>query len=141
MGGIRFPGMAVMRMALFMVIMPAMSAGSLAQTTAPASDIQLVERGREVAATQCSRCHVIDNENRMGGISSTASFPMMVNFLADWEERFASFATRNPHPAIVSLDGAPPASPSPTGNAPVSVRSADIAAIVEYARSLLEEGN
>lgn len=96
----------------------------------------MVEKGRAVAETHCSRCHVVSDGNRMSGISSTASFPMMVNYLADWEERFATFFARIPHPAHVRVDGSPPPSASPTGTVPVEINQNEVLALVEYARSL-----
>ncbi len=49
-----------------------------------------VERGREVAATHCTRCHVVGDINPYGGIESTPSFIGMKR-LADWERRYAEF--------------------------------------------------
>ena len=100
------------------------------------SDKALVERGYEIAREHCARCHVISDDNRMSGISSTASFPMMVNYLDDWELRFETFFARNPHPAHVRVDGSDPPSEWPTGTVPVEITADDIEALVAYARSL-----
>ncbi len=100
------------------------------------SDKALVERGYEIAREHCARCHVISDDNRMSGISSTASFPMMVNYLDDWELRFETFFARNPHPAHVRVDGSDPPSEWPTGTVPVEITADDVEALLAYARSL-----
>ncbi len=100
------------------------------------SDKALVERGYEIAREHCARCHVISDDNRMSGISSTASFPMMVNYLDDWELRFETFFARNPHPAHVRVDGSDPPSDWPTGTVPVEITADDVEALLAYARSL-----
>ncbi len=100
------------------------------------SDKALVERGYEIAREHCARCHVISDDNRMSGISSTASFPMMVNYLDDWELRFETFFARNPHPAHVRVDGSDPPSDWPTGTVPVEITADDVEALLAYAHSL-----
>ena len=60
------------------------------------------ERGREVAATHCTRCHVVGDINPYGGIESTPSFIGMKR-LADWERRYAEFYILPPHPALVRI--------------------------------------
>ena len=62
-----------------------------------------VDRGREVAATHCTRCHVVGDINPYGGIESTPSFIGM-KYLADWERRFEEFYILPPHPALVRID-------------------------------------
>ena len=62
-----------------------------------------VERGREVAATHCTRCHVVGDINPSGGIESTPSFIGMKR-LADWERRYAEFYILPPHPALVRIE-------------------------------------
>ena len=61
------------------------------------------ERGREVAATHCTRCHVVGDINPYGGIESTPSFIGMKR-LADWERRYAEFYILPPHPALVRIE-------------------------------------
>ena len=61
-------------------------------------------RGEAFAFANCGRCHVIGDRNRMKGIGSTPSFPVLRS-LADWEERFSTFYTRIPHPALTQLEG------------------------------------
>jgi len=47
---------------------------------------------------------VIGDRNRMKGIGSTPSFPVLRS-LPDWEARFSTFYARIPHPSIVQLEG------------------------------------
>ena len=61
-----------------------------------------VDRGREVAAAHCTRCHVVGDINPYGGIESTPSFIGM-KYLADWERRFEEFYILPPHPALVRI--------------------------------------
>jgi mono/diheme cytochrome c family protein len=97
---------------------------------------ELVEKGYQIAREHCARCHVISDDKRMSGISSTASFPMMVNYLDDWELRFETFFARNPHPAHVRVDGSDPPSDWPTGTVPVEITADEVEAVLAYARSL-----
>ena len=99
---------------------------------------QLIATGDEIARTHCSRCHVIDGKNLFGGISSTPSFPLMVNELKDWEERFSSFHTRLPHPSIVRFKGEPVDPDKPVLTVPVELEYTDIEALVAFARTLIK---
>ena len=69
---------------------------------APTAGADDVERGRELAATHCTRCHVVGDINPYGGIESTPSFIGM-KYLADWERRFEEFYVLPPHPALVRI--------------------------------------
>jgi Cytochrome c len=116
----------------------------IAAGTIPAlagDDPALVDRGREVSVQHCSRCHVIDEENRFKGISSTPSFPLLVNALADWEERFESFQTRLPHPSVIRFKGDPVDESQGVRMVPVEMEYADIKPLVAYARSLKRPEN
>ena len=75
----------------------------MAALSAPGMAIADVERGREVAATHCTRCHVVGDINPYGGIESTPSFIGMKR-LADWERRYAEFYILPPHPALVRIE-------------------------------------
>ena len=117
---------------------------SLAVAAAPsfAEEVpELVRHGRAVAERHCVRCHVIDDENRFSGISSTPSFPLLVNALDDWEERFSSFHTRLPHPSIVRFEGEPVDETRGQPTVPVEIVYDDIAAIVAYVRTLAKGGD
>lgn len=60
--------------------------------------------GEHFSFAKCGRCHVVGDRNRMKGIGSTPSFPVLRS-LPDWEERFSTFYARIPHPALVQLEG------------------------------------
>lgn len=60
------------------------------------------ERGRELSIKYCSRCHVIGDYNRTGGIDSTPSFQWM-KMLPDYVERLRTFFTLRPHPVFVRV--------------------------------------
>lgn len=62
------------------------------------------EKGREIARQHCARCHVIGDHDRMGGIGSTPSFPLLRR-MDDWRERFGTFYNRRPHPVHVRVEG------------------------------------
>lgn len=64
-----------------------------------------VERGRLISQKHCSRCHVIGDFNKYGGIGSTPSFQMLVNFMDDYKVRFETFYARNPHPSLITIEG------------------------------------
>ena len=60
--------------------------------------------GEALSFTNCGRCHVIGPRNRTQGIGSTPSFGVLRS-LPDWQERFATFYARRPHPAISQIEG------------------------------------
>ena len=128
---------AFKHLAAGLVLVPAVWAG--AGATANAEDLaagSLAARGREIAQAHCSRCHVIGDFNTMGGISSTPSFPLLVNAIPGWEERFSTFYTRRPHPAVVRMEGIAPPLEQPYVAAPVDLKLSDVDAIVSFARTL-----
>ncbi len=73
-----------------------------AQQDAPDFDGDIV-MGEALSFTNCGRCHVIGKRNRMQGIGSTPSFGVLRS-LANWQERFATFYQRRPHPAITQIE-------------------------------------
>lgn len=82
------------------VLLPAALTAAL---SVPGIAMADVERGRELAATHCTRCHVVGDINPYGGIESTPSFIGMKR-LADWERRYAEFYILPPHPALVRIE-------------------------------------
>ncbi len=80
------------------------------------------QRGAAFSFTNCGRCHVVGDRNRMKGIGSTPSFPVLRS-LPDWEARFSTFYARIPHPAFVQLEGvSPPFNPAfPPANVPLTL--------------------
>ncbi|MCB1477941.1 MAG: hypothetical protein R3D43_08755 [Tepidamorphaceae bacterium] len=99
---------------------------------------ELADKGREISQTHCSRCHVIGDYNPFGGVSSTPSFQLVVNKLADWEERFSTFYTRRPHPAIIRIEGTPAPVDEPMV-VPIEFKLEDVDAIVAFARTLKKQ--
>ncbi|MEK9942324.1 MAG: hypothetical protein VW771_07600, partial [Gammaproteobacteria bacterium] len=71
--------------------------GCTISTTPPWADP--VQEGLDLSIQYCSRCHVIGEYNRLGGIGNTPSFNWMVKS-DDWRERFTTFYTRRPHPVF-----------------------------------------
>lgn len=104
----------------------------------PAAAQSLVEQGKQIAETHCSRCHVVDPSRPFSGISSTPSFQLLVTAFPDWKERFETFYARRPHPAVMRLEGVDPLSQEPPTAQPVYLKLADIDAIVAFATSLNE---
>ena len=96
----------------------------------------LAERGRQIALQHCVRCHVVDPARPFTGISSTPSFQLLVTAFDDWRERFETFHTRRPHPAVVRFAGVAPLSEGPPIVQTVDLQLADIEAIVAFAESL-----
>ena len=94
-----------------------------------------IERGFELARQYCSRCHVIGDYNRMGGIGNSPSFSWMVKSV-DWRERFQTFYTRRPHPVFVRVPGYARWSNVESYYPPFKILLSEIDLITEYAGSL-----
>ena len=77
---------------------------------AQASDKLLLEKGEKLVRQHCTRCHVVGNLNKYGGIGSTPSFGAMKS-LPDWQDRFATFWSLLPHPSVVQVEGLSPERP------------------------------
>jgi mono/diheme cytochrome c family protein len=96
-----------------------------------------VEHGREVAATHCTRCHVVGDINPYGGIESTPSFIGM-KYLADWERRFEEFYVLPPHPALVRISevSADRSEERPAFVHEIVLTLEDVDAILDFVRTL-----
>ena len=96
-----------------------------------------VDRGREVAATHCTRCHVVGDINPYGGIESTPSFIGM-KYLADWERRFEEFYVLPPHPALVRISevSADRSEERPAFVHEIVLTLEDVDAILDFVRTL-----
>lgn len=94
-------------------------------------------RGARLALRNCGRCHVIGPQNPMAGISSTPSFPAL-KALSDWAERFQTFYLRNPHPAIIQIEGiTTPFGPErPPPIVPLEITPADLEALLAFVDSV-----
>jgi len=95
-----------------------------------------VKKGRETSHQHCSRCHVVGDFNRNGGISSTPSFQLLVNALDDYEERFDTFYARPPHPAVIIIEGIKKRDELPHNAAPVKLTLKDVENIAAFAKTL-----
>ena len=92
-----------------------------------------LELGKRVAREHCSRCHVVDASNRMGGIGSTPSFKLLCS-LPDWEDRFTTFFARQPHPAIITVEGISEDRKLPPNAAPILLTQDQVEALMAYVR-------
>lgn len=109
----------------------------LSSTTGSAED--LLEKGRRLSETYCSRCHVVGDANKFGGISSTPSFKILVRALEDWRDRFETFHARLPHPSVIRIEGSKPPSADPPTTHQVYLKIEDIEAFVAYAETFVED--
>ena len=93
------------------------------------------EKGQKIAIEHCSRCHVIGDYNRFGGIGSTPSFQFLAR-MPDYLERFQTFYARRPHPVIVTVPGVEAWTKLPAFVAKFAVTPEDIDALVAFIESL-----
>jgi len=93
--------------------------------------------GETLSLSQCGRCHVVNESNRMNAIGSTPSFALMRNF-PDWQERFETFFLLKPHPAFTQVEDVtePFAAHLPSPIAPIEVTLDQIEAITAYVGSI-----
>jgi hypothetical protein len=93
--------------------------------------------GEKVSLTQCGRCHVVNESNRMNAIGSTPSIALMRTF-PDWQERFETFFMLRPHPAFTQvMDITEPfAAHLPSPIVPIEVTWAEVEAITAYVGSI-----
>lgn len=124
---------------LFAAIAAATAVMPLAGPMNGAGAQSLADKGEKLARTHCARCHVVADGNAFSGIGSTPSFRLLVNALADWRERFETFHTRRPHPAVIRFEGVAPLSEDPPTTRTVDLKLDDIPALVAYAASLKKQ--
>lgn len=67
----------------------------------------LLKQGETLVRQHCTRCHVVGDMNKYGGIGSTPSFGA-IKSLPDWNDRFAAFWSLLPHPSVVRVEGLSP---------------------------------
>lgn len=93
--------------------------------------------GEKLSFAHCGRCHVIGPQNRMNGLGSTPSFPVLRS-LPDWNNRFQQFYALNPHPAFTQVEGVtPPFNPErPPPIHPVSITLGDLEAILAFVTAM-----
>ena len=73
----------------------------ISATPSKAADLT---NGERLVREHCTRCHVVGDMNKYGGIGSTPSFGA-IKTMDDWKERFEIFFTLLPHPAVVKIEG------------------------------------
>jgi len=93
--------------------------------------------GETLAYTNCGRCHVVGEKNRMKGLGSTPSFALMRTF-SDWQNRFEAFYTLNPHPSFSQIAGVTePFDPSlPPPIHPLEITLEDLNAILAFVATI-----
>ena len=104
----------------------------LAETASAGGDR---DRGREIALEHCARCHVIGDRNRMGGIGSTPSFPLLRK-MRDWRERFGTFYNRRPHPGHVRVEGVRQWTNLPPNATPFTITQENVDDILAFVEAL-----
>ncbi|WP_299405542.1 cytochrome c [uncultured Roseobacter sp.] len=89
--------------------------------------------GETLSLSMCGRCHVINEKNRMNGMGATPSFAVLRG-LSDWDDRFATFHLRNPHPSFTQIeDITDPFDPTlPPPIVPMEMTQKDLEAILAY---------
>ena len=94
-----------------------------------------IARGRETARQHCTRCHVVGDLNRYGGIGSTPSFQLIAR-RDDWLDRFSIFYALRPHPVFVRVPGIAPPTELPSPVATFEITPDQVDALVAYVRTL-----
>lgn len=94
-----------------------------------------VESGRQIAAQHCTRCHVVGDLNRHGGIGSTPSFGLLAGF-DDWRERFSMFYALRPHPVFVRVPGLPPPTDLPSHVATFEITPEQVEDLVAFIEAM-----
>jgi len=96
-----------------------------------------IELGEEIAHRRCGRCHVVSKKNRFGGIGSTPSFGAMKR-LSEWEARFQTFWTLNPHPAFTQIEDVtePFDLQRPSPIAPLELTQDELEALLAYVMTI-----
>jgi len=94
-------------------------------------------RGEAFSYTNCGRCHVVGQRNRMKGIGSTPSFRLLRG-LPDWHERFSTFYVRIPHPSMTQVEDITlPFSPSrPPAHYPLRLNQSQLEDILSFVYTL-----
>ena len=93
------------------------------------------DKGRDIARQHCARCHVIGDKDRMGGIGSTPSFPLLRK-MGDWRERFETFYNRRPHPVHVRVEGIRQWTNLPPNAKPFTITQDNVDDIVKFVETL-----
>lgn len=89
-----------------LIVMICLTGGSAVR----AEQAGLLKQGEQLVRQHCTRCHVVGDLNKYGGIGSTPSFGA-IKSLPDWQDRFAAFWSLLPHPSVVQVEGISPERP------------------------------
>ncbi len=95
-------------------------------------------KGREIARQHCTRCHVVGDLNRYGGIGSTPSFQILAR-RDDWLERFSVFYALRPHPVFVRVPDVPPPTELPSHVATIEMTLQQIEDVIAFVRQMRAE--
>ena len=96
------------------------------------------ERGERLSQEHCSRCHVIGDYNKYGGLSSTPSFQGLLR-MKDWRERFETFFVRRPHQVFVRMPGIESPSLSPSHVTPFDFDQDKLEDLLSYVEGLASQ--
>ena len=91
--------------------------------------------GREISEKHCSRCHVVGDYNRYGGIGSTPSFQLLAR-RDDYLERFRTFYARRPHPVFTRVPGVPAWTDLPSPVTPFEITLEQVEDIIAFIEAL-----
>lgn len=111
---------------------------SFASDCAWAAEDGDADAGRKLAERHCSRCHVVGDFNRYGGIDSTPSFQLLAR-RDDWRERFQTFYERRPHPVFVQVPDVERWTDIPSHVAEFKVTPQNIDDLVAFVKTLQPE--
>jgi hypothetical protein len=93
------------------------------------------QAGRRLAEEHCSRCHVIGDYNRYGGLNSTPSFDGLLR-MTDWRERFETFVVRRPHQVFVRMPGIESPSLAPSHVTPFDFDEKKLEDLLSYVEEM-----
>jgi hypothetical protein len=93
------------------------------------------QAGRRLAEEHCSRCHVIGDYNRYGGLNSTPSFDGLLR-MTDWRERFETFFVRRPHQVFVRMPGIESPSLAPSHVTPFDFDEKKLEDLLSYVEEM-----
>lgn len=108
-------------------------AGLLSVSAVQADQTDRLSQGELLVRQHCTRCHVVGDLNKYGGIGSTPSFGA-IKSLPDWSDRFAAFWSLLPHPSVVQVDGISPERPKdmPATTKQIFLTVDEVEAILTY---------
>ena len=113
---------------------------TLTAVAVPAAAEGDVEAGRKVAEQHCSRCHVVGDYNKYGGIGSSPSFQLLANNFPGYKDRFETFFARRPHPVFVIIEGYGRHMPElPPNAAPVKLPLSAVADVLAFVETMREK--